>query len=54
MPTYTEALFDPLEAWIENQAGRQLHDDEASDLRLIVSRMLLEHAGRGDRPVVKS
>lgn len=64
MPTYTEALFEPLEAWIAREVSPAVaHEDNpralgaeaaADQLRLIVAKMLLEHAGRGDRPVVKS
>jgi hypothetical protein len=46
MPTYTETLFDPLEAWIENRSGMEPDEPDALELRLLVSRMLLEHAGR--------
>lgn len=53
MPTYTEALFEPLEAWIEQEETTEGAIDFAA-LRLIVAKMLLEHAGRGDRPMVKS
>lgn len=51
MPTYTETLFDPLEAWLDRieREGRAegVTDADEAELRLIVSRMLLEHGGRG-------
>lgn len=48
MPTYTEALFEPLEAWIEKNLGNYdlLGEEEVAELRIAVARMLLEHAGR--------
>lgn len=51
MPTYTEHLFEPLEAWIDTVVDR-LHAEEPAELRLIVARMLLEHSGRGGGPIV--
>lgn len=52
MPTYTESLFEPLEAWIAENYP-QLETGEPQRLRLIVSRMILEHAGRGANPVIR-
>ena len=47
MPTYTESLFEPLEAWIAGDTeGPGITDEEATRLRHVVARMLLEHAGR--------
>lgn len=51
-PTYTESLFEPLEAWIERVTDSLRPElqapfaREADTLRLTVTRMLLEHAGR--------
>lgn len=52
MPTYTESLFEPLEAWLEKleavaaEVDYPYLEERKNELRLITTRMLLEHAGR--------
>ena len=54
MPTYTESLFEPLEAFIERIARDGFDEMAKNELRILVSRMLLEHAGRARQGFVPS
>jgi len=54
MPTYTESLFEPLEAFIERMHRDGFDEMAKNELRILVSRMLLEHAGRARQGFVPS